>query len=413
LYYLASNALSAQMRVFHGVVCECIVLAESGASSIEADPEAAGDVSVKKVALRAFVATSRTSNRTNISQLKQLAASYADAMIKTETRKNRVERGDSQKRSLPALAREASSLGNEMSTLSVNLSSTSVILERSLGEGARATILPGLAAMLRKDSLSPTEEALGVATAVGAFEAFSKKAAVRFLVHTANSFPTRLSVSVSGSTVRLLDPSGSPVDPALYGVRSGCVLRSGKNYTTISVSGTDITLADSIEVVAGVIIQTQGQRDLEQFIDSTVKVLPVNLFVRPASAVTRTPVRKVTRPEAYKMVSRLVTIAISLTSLTAEATRSAALLGVDVPETQGFLKRVRDFAPTIPQSSVSAADSILEGLRSEGLDHVSRSLTHSDFSILEEDIVSECRRATKTANHVGQLLQCINPKLKL
>jgi len=417
LYYLASNTLSSELRTFHALVCEAISLAESSFSSKETSASIAADLSTKKAALYFEVGNMRASSPSAPvlpTTLKEAAASYANAVAKQSSRNRKIERGDSAGASLPALLAEATKRGRACVSLISVMEQTGGRLETLLGRWAVAPILPGLAASLRDPSLAPKEELLKVVAAVGAYDAFTAPATTLLLVHTGVGFPSKLVPRMDGAVLTLLDANGKETAPATLLVSQGCVVTAGTATATIlSISGRELTLSSEISVSGGISIATKAQSELSAFVGTTLGAISANSLTMPASLLRGVSFRKLNRPEAYKIVKGLVQVATELADITTEASRSAALLGVDVPVTKGLLSAVREFSPSVAESSRRGASEILDALRADGLDVVETALLSSDLWSLDTPSVHDARRSSKTAYQVGQLMEIINPDLKV
>ena len=219
---------------------------------------------------------------------------------------------------------------------------------------------------------------------------------------------------MDGAVLTLRDSNGKMADPATMSVSAGCIVTAGTSTATISsISGGELTLSSEILVSGGVIIATQAQSELSSFVGTTLDKISANSLTRPGSLIRGVSFRKLNRPEAYKIVKGLVQVATELADITTEASRSAALLGVDVPATKGLLSQVREFSPSVPSASRRGAAEILDALKADGLDVVETALLSSDLWALDTPSVYDARRSSKTAYQVGQLMAIINPDLKV
>jgi hypothetical protein len=415
LYYLASNGLSAALREYHAILCECIVLAESNASTPPVDAEAEEDIANKKRLLANQVSKTRSTfgepNQTAIDELKRFAGAYLESSAKSFVRKRRAERRPRSKTDLSELldearireldvARRVSSLGNTF-----NLGSF-------LREGATLTILPALAATLRNPNITAEDEAMSIAASVGAYEAFSRDAAGLFMVHTGRQFPEPLTVSANPTYFRLIKSDKTEASASLLGVTSGMTVFSGQSSSVITqVDGARIYLQDPLVVDAGVIIRTAPQAALRDFIENdlySASTAPsVDGLMRPFQ------MQKFSRPDAYKLVTKLLPIVTVIAPLTDEAARSVRVLGADVPPSGNYLETVSNFDPGVPRTSVRAADAILELLQTKGFDVVAEQLLRSNLDALKLEVVGEVRRSTDLAFMVGQYMNMLSPSLKL
>lgn len=415
LYVLASNALASLISQYHGLVCECIVLAESSSSRVSPDPDTESDLSEKKDLLRETISALRE-NRSGVAgrSLLTSSASYANSVAKASSRKKKMERGKGSLRSLVALSKEASRIGNEILLRISYLTQASDNVHVSLQGSARETILPHMAAILRQTELSPAEEALAIATSAAAYEMLGTKRSTTCLVHTGRSHPIPLTVEVSGTTVRFLDSAKSSVNPSLYMMSPGCVFSTGARSTTISeVREDSIILSEDINATSAAVVRTDAQQQLYDFIVGSLLKMPIGRIRSVSNAVQFSAVRDVSRPESYKMVKSLVELAVLFAPLNTEAARSAAVLGVEVPEDQGYLTTISLFNPSIAKGSVSAVDSVLDKMRGAGADIAISRLLRSEVEVLGVEAIEEVRSATKTAFEISQLMDAITPSTSL
>ena len=114
-----------------------------------------------------------------------------------------------------------------------------------------------------------------------------------------------------------------------------------------------------------------------------------------------------TRPDAYKIVNALAPLAARFAPLNSEAARSAAILGVEVPESSNIIQLFSDFNPSVSRSSSSAVSSLFESLRGEGLDRAVKYLLTLSFGVLAVEPVEEVRSATAVSFMVGQLMDAV------
>lgn len=413
LYYLASNRLSSELRVFHALLCECVVLIESVVTATS--KQEIGDSRKKaRESLESLVAEIRRSDLTDkvVSRLKSATAAYLEPTARVFSRSNRLGRGDGAEKALAQIGRELDVIGDSCLSLLLSLLRREARLDQYLGEGARASILPYLAAALRA-GLGPKEEILALGTSVGALEALSQPANTSYLVHTEKSFPRTLKVGSSDKLV-FLETSGSVADPQKLGITTGCVIRSGGlSVNVTAISSSDVTTSGTLPKGSPpVIVQTAAQAALESFQSSLGAVDPYS-FRGFASLLSGPRLRNINRPEANKMASVLAKTALSLFPLSAEAERSARILGISVGASGETLLLVRNFNPQVGRSSSLAVEEILDSARSAGLDTVVDSLTSADMFVLSEEDVSEKRRASSTASLVAQIMQSINAETVL
>ena len=411
LYYLASNAMAAELRTFHALVCEAIVLAESSFSTKEASSSESKELSAKKASLSTAVANVRFDSG-DIAAVKGIAADYLNDLVRSSSRNKKIEKGGSTA-SLSSIATEAGLRGEAAAGLAAQMEVVPSNLQGMLGPGAVAPILPNLAASLRDSSLAPKEELLKIATAVGAYEAFSAPASILFQVHTGAKFPYGLVPSVNGSVLTLKTDSGKAVDPATLMVGVGHIVEAGTTSTEIvSISGTEMTLSSEIHE-AGLIIRTPSQRELLSFLSSTVRDISPRLLSSPSSVLRKVAFHKLSRPEAYRIVDALSRAAIPIASLTTEASRSAQVLGVEVSATSDILSAVQSFSPPTSSSSERAVMEVLDAIKSDGLDVIEKGLLSANIPVLGTLSVNDARLSSKTAFQVGQIMEIINPELKV
>jgi hypothetical protein len=411
LYYLASNSLASELRTFHALVCEAIVLAESSFSSKEVDAEQEQSLSAKKAALSEQVGKVRFAGA-GISSVKSIAAEYLNALASASSKSRRIERGNSGG-SLSDIVQEAFVRAKQCSRIMTRLRIVPSRLQQILGSGAVAPILPNLSATLRNSSLPPKEEILRVLTAVGAYEAFTGRASVSVQVHTAARFPYELEPSLDGSVLTLRS-EGRAVDPATLALSAGNIVSSGTNSASIvSISGTEMTLSAEIPPSSEIKIQTVAQKQLTSFLSDTISKVSVRKLFSTSYVLQGVSFHKLSRPEAYKIVKTLAPIATMLADLTSEASRSAKVLGVDVSPTEGLLSAVQSFSPPVSSGSEKAVTELLDLLRADGLDIIERGLLSADIPILATQSVNDARLSAKTAFQVGQIMNIINPELKV
>lgn len=411
LYFLASNSLASELRTFHALVCEAIVLAESSFSSKEVNAEQEQSLSDKKAALSTQVGKVRFSGA-GISSVKSVAAEYLNALAISSGKSRRLERGSTGE-SLSDIVQEAFVRAKACSRMMTRLRIVPSRLGQILGDGAVAPILPNLAATLRNSSLPPKDELLKIIAAVGSYEAFQRRAAVLVQVSTGARFPYELEPNLSGAVLTLRS-EGKAVDPVTLSLSVGNIVSSGTSSTSISsISGTEMTLAEEILPTPAIKIQTQAQSQLSSFLSDVIAEISLRKLFSLSSVLQGVSFRKLTRPEAYKIVKTLVPAATMLADLTSEASRSAKVLGVEVSATEGLLSAVQSFSPSVSSRSAKAVTELLDLMKADGLDIIEAGLLSADITILSTLSVNDARLSAKTAFQVGQIMNIINPELKV
>ena len=409
LHYLSSNSISAQMSTYHGLLCECIVIAESMSSRPSVGEEESKDLALKKGTLANTVASVRADsepNQRSISKLRTQAAAYANSVAKNSSRKNKIERKESSLRDLFSLAEEASKIGRALLSQVLRFNNAGRV-DPPLQKPAKATILPRLSSVLRQEDLDPAEEALAVVSAVAAYDMLSRAVHAQYVAHSERRVPFEFSVDISGPTITLRQPSGVVLDPALVGVSTGHWVYIGESATQVSSVGSEsFTLSEELGQSSGIIIRTPAQKELyEQLLQS--RKVDLSGISRVSTYSDRLRVRNMTRPDAYKIVNALAPIAARFAPLNSEAARSAAILGVEVPESSNIIQLFSDFNPSVSRASSSAVSSLFESLRGEGLDRAVKYLLTLSLGVLAVEPVEEVRSATAVSFMVGQLMDAV------
>lgn len=403
-HYLASNKLAARLRIFHALLCECVVLLESSSSGFS---ETATSTKEKKENFRRLVTDMRSASTTfSIGRLTASAASYLTALTKDFSRSKRLERGPATPSALKELADELPGRATEIVYLFVGLTSLSWALGAILSGGATSTVLPGLEAVLRQE-LSPKAEALSVSGSVGAMRAFSRPCSASHLVHMSKAFPEPLSVKNTGAVLTFVGPTGAVLDPRMLGVSVGNVVLSGTHLANVtSVSALGISIDADIPVEDGIRVQTPAQVSLTALVDG-LRGFSTGMILEAARTLKKPSMRNISRPEAKKLAGSLVKAALHLAPLTSECQRSCAVLGIDLAESDDYLGMIRRFDPGVASSSVKAVDEILSLAKGLGLDEVEDRICSADLSVLSEESVYECRKSTTVSYSVGQYMSSL------
>lgn len=417
LFYLASNGLGAALREYHAILCECIVLAESNSSLPETQTEQRVLVQERKQALADLVRDTRNrglgQQTDTLKKLKERSAAYLEASSKQFVRSRRVERSPKSKSALSDLIEELTIRTNDI-TNRIGALQAVFGVGTVLTEGATFTILPNLAATLRNTRLSPEDEALRVAAAVGAYDAFSRDVNCLYLVHTQLGRPFPLTVKESTGYFELIDEDGVAVNPALLDVAVGSVIKSGQYETTVaSIDATKIALTEEIVLSSGLIAQTLPQSKLGAFRSSSLKALASQRFWQIRGLERPYQMRKFSRPDAYAISKSLSALAAPLADFTSESLRSMALLNLDAPQTTSLIQDLLDFDPQVPKRSSRAVDGILEAMKSKGLTKVYSNLLRANLEILGLEIVGEVRDASDAAFEIGDTMNMIIPTLRV
>lgn len=409
LYYLVSNSISARMSTYHGLLCECIVIAESMSSRPPTSTAESEDLARKKGTLANTVSSARSvsePNQRTIDSLRTQAVSYANSVAKNSSRKNKIERKESSLRDLFALAEEASKVGKDLLFRVLRFNNAGRI-DPPLQKPAKITILPRLSSILRQEEMDPAEESLAVVSAVAAYDMLSRAVHAQYVAHSERSVPFEFGVDIDGPTVTLRRSSGSAINPSLVGASTGHWVYIGESATQVSSVGAEsLTLSEDLGPSTGVIIRTPAQKELYEHLLQSREV-DLSGISRVSTYSDKLRVRSMSRPDAYKIVSALAPIAARFAPLNPEAARSAAVLGVEVPESSNIVQLFSDFNPSVSRGSSAAVLSLFESLRGEGLDRAVKYLLDLSLDVLAVEPVEEVRSATAVSFMVGQLMDAV------
>jgi len=409
LYYLASNSISALMATYHGLLCECIVIAESMSSRPPSDVSQSEKLVLQKGQLANKVAAARAEPEPNdrvVGQLRSIAASYANSVAKSSSRKNRIERKSSSLSDLFSLSEEAAKIGKTLLARVLRFNNAGRI-DPPLQKAAKTTILPRLSAVLRQEDMDPIEESLAVVSAVAAYDVLSRKVYAQHVAHSGRESPISFRFEVSGAEITLRNSDGTTLNPALIGAAAGHWVYIGNSSSQISsVTEDSFTLQEDLGPSTNIIIRTPAQKELYEYLEVS-RAADLSGIGRVATHSDKLRVRQMSRPDAYKIVNALVPVVVRFAPLSSEAARSAAILGVDVPDSANLVQAFSQFDPSVSRTSSSSVISLFDSLRGKGLDRAVKDLLRLSLDVLSTEPVEEVRSATAVSFMVGQLMDAV------